>query len=290
MRSTCGAAAQRHAGRACDSPRQPESLPVETVLITRDLGRGTELYSRCARSNEQLKCRYPAIPRRAHRKRSGCKSGVSRSVILRIRLRQLEADVRGRARAHASPRAAARAAGKRALAGCSVRSVQSDLRGALEAGSDPRGRTVAIVVPAGLPSTCCLRRPDLVQPSRRSSPRTPRRRRGARGLLSHAFAHRLSGQRERGAVRLVYRPAGYGRRARRQAKPSTRRAHRRTVAGCRCARAQALASTNSPSNAFERCATPSCRKPRRGSGLERERPRGGVRTTLRFARLATRTA
>src|SRR6266446_2909838 len=45
------------------------------------------------------------------------------------------------------------------------RQLQADVAAerALEAGSDPEDRTVAIVVPAGLPSDLLLRRPDLVQ-------------------------------------------------------------------------------------------------------------------------------
>src|SRR5258705_2284938 len=76
--------------------------------------------------------------------------------------RQLEADVAAE-RALMPVLEQQRALQENALAVLLGKSPRAIYEGALEAGSDPEGRTVAIVVPAGLPSDLLLRRPDLVQ-------------------------------------------------------------------------------------------------------------------------------
>jgi multidrug efflux system outer membrane protein len=76
--------------------------------------------------------------------------------------RQLEADVAGE-RALMPVLEQQRAQQENALAVLLGKSPRAIYEGVLEAGSDPEGQTVAIVVPAGLPSDLLLRRPDLVQ-------------------------------------------------------------------------------------------------------------------------------
>src|SRR5258708_23894973 len=76
--------------------------------------------------------------------------------------RQLEADVAAE-RALLPVLELQRAQQENALAVLLGKSPRAIYEGALEAGSDPEGETVAIVVPAGLPSDLLLRRPDLVQ-------------------------------------------------------------------------------------------------------------------------------
>ena len=76
--------------------------------------------------------------------------------------RQLEADVAAE-RALMPVLEQQRALQENALAVLLGKSPRAIYEGALEAGSDPEGQTVAIVVPAGLPSDLLLRRPDLVQ-------------------------------------------------------------------------------------------------------------------------------
>src|SRR5882724_527029 len=76
--------------------------------------------------------------------------------------RQLEADVAAE-RAQLPALERQRAQQENALAVLLGKSPRAIYEGALEAGSDPEDRTVAIVVPAGLPSDLLLRRPDLVQ-------------------------------------------------------------------------------------------------------------------------------
>jgi outer membrane protein, multidrug efflux system len=76
--------------------------------------------------------------------------------------RQLEADVAAE-RAQVPVLELQRAQQENALAVLLGRSPKAIYQGALEAGSDPEGETVAIVVPTGLPSDLLLRRPDLVQ-------------------------------------------------------------------------------------------------------------------------------
>ena len=76
--------------------------------------------------------------------------------------RQLEADVAAE-RAQVPVLEQQRAQQENALAVLLGRSPRAIYEGALEAGTDPEGETVAIVVPTGLPSDLLLRRPDLVQ-------------------------------------------------------------------------------------------------------------------------------
>ncbi len=76
--------------------------------------------------------------------------------------RQLEADVAAE-RAQVPVLEQQRAQQENALAVLLGRSPRAIYEGALEAGTDPEEQTVAIVVPAGLPSDLVLRRPDLVQ-------------------------------------------------------------------------------------------------------------------------------
>src|SRR6267378_1940011 len=76
--------------------------------------------------------------------------------------RQLEADVAAE-RALLPVLELQRAQQENVLAVLLGKSPLAIYEGALEAGSDPEGQTVAIVVPAGLPSDLLLRRPDLVQ-------------------------------------------------------------------------------------------------------------------------------
>src|SRR6266851_2214722 len=76
--------------------------------------------------------------------------------------RQLEADVAAE-RALMPVLELQRAQQENVLAVLLGKSARAIYEGALEAGSDPEGQTVAIVVPAGLPSDLLLRRPDLVQ-------------------------------------------------------------------------------------------------------------------------------
>jgi len=76
--------------------------------------------------------------------------------------RQLEADVAAE-RAQVPVLEQQRAQQENALAVLLGRSPRAIYEGALEAGTDPEEQTVAIVVPAGLPSDLLLRRPDLVQ-------------------------------------------------------------------------------------------------------------------------------
>jgi outer membrane protein, multidrug efflux system len=76
--------------------------------------------------------------------------------------RQLEADVAAE-RALMPVLEQQRAQQENALAVLLGKSPRAIYGGVLEAGSDPEGQTVAIVVPAGLPSDLLLRRPDLVQ-------------------------------------------------------------------------------------------------------------------------------
>ncbi len=76
--------------------------------------------------------------------------------------RQLQADVAAE-RALLPVLELQRAQQENALAVLLGNSPRAIYEGALEAGSDPEDRTVAIVVPAGLPSDLLLRRPDLVQ-------------------------------------------------------------------------------------------------------------------------------
>ena len=76
--------------------------------------------------------------------------------------RQLQADVAAE-RALLPVLELQRAQQENALAVLLGKSPRAIYEGALEAGSDPEDRTVAIVVPAGLPSGLLLRRPDLVQ-------------------------------------------------------------------------------------------------------------------------------
>jgi len=76
--------------------------------------------------------------------------------------RQLQADVAAE-RALLPVLELQRAQQENALAVLLGKSPRAIYEGALEAGSDPEERTVAIVVPAGLPSDLLLRRPDLVQ-------------------------------------------------------------------------------------------------------------------------------
>src|SRR5256885_90407 len=76
--------------------------------------------------------------------------------------RQLQADVAAE-RALLPVLELQRAQQENALAVLLGKSPRAIYEGALEAGSDPEDRTVAIVVPAGLPSDLLLRRPDLIQ-------------------------------------------------------------------------------------------------------------------------------
>jgi len=76
--------------------------------------------------------------------------------------RQLQADVAAE-RALLPVLELQRAQQENALAVLLGKSPRAIYEGALEVGSDPEDRTVAIVVPAGLPSDLLLRRPDLVQ-------------------------------------------------------------------------------------------------------------------------------
>src|SRR5258708_5309417 len=76
--------------------------------------------------------------------------------------RQLEADVAAE-RALMPVLEQQRAQQENALAVLLGKSPRAIYEGALEAGSDPEGQTVGIVVPAGLPSDLVLRRPQLVQ-------------------------------------------------------------------------------------------------------------------------------
>src|SRR5213594_2981845 len=76
--------------------------------------------------------------------------------------RQLQADVAAE-RALLPVLELQRAQQENALAVLLGKSPRAIYEGALEAGSDPEDRTLAIVVPAGLPSDLLLRRPDLVQ-------------------------------------------------------------------------------------------------------------------------------
>src|SRR2546426_10216384 len=76
--------------------------------------------------------------------------------------RQLEADVAAE-RALLPVLELQRAQQENVLAEQHGKSPRAIYEGALEAGSDPEGQTVAIVVPAGLPSDLLLRRADLVQ-------------------------------------------------------------------------------------------------------------------------------
>ena len=76
--------------------------------------------------------------------------------------RQLQADVAAD-RALLPALELQRAQQENALAVLLGKSPRAIYEGALEAGSDPEDRTLAIVVPAGLPSDLLLRRPDLVQ-------------------------------------------------------------------------------------------------------------------------------
>src|SRR6266571_1283362 len=76
--------------------------------------------------------------------------------------RQLQADVAAE-RALLPVLELQRARQENALAVLLGKSPRGIYQGALEAGSDPEGQTVAIVVPAGLPSDLLLHRPDLVQ-------------------------------------------------------------------------------------------------------------------------------
>src|SRR5437773_2265402 len=80
--------------------------------------------------------------------------------------RQLQADVAAE-RALLPVLELQRAQQENALAVLLGKSPRAIYEGALEAGSDPEDRTVAIVVPAGLPSDLLLRRPDLVQAEQR---------------------------------------------------------------------------------------------------------------------------
>src|SRR5438034_624904 len=80
--------------------------------------------------------------------------------------RQLQADVAAE-RALLPVLELQRAQQENALAVLLGKSPRAIHEGALEAGSDPEDRTVAIVVPAGLPSDLLLRRPDLVQAEQR---------------------------------------------------------------------------------------------------------------------------
>src|SRR5256885_4627660 len=76
--------------------------------------------------------------------------------------RQLEADVAAE-RAQVPVLEQQRAQQKNALAVLLGRSPRAIYESALEAGTDPEEQTVAIIVPAGLPSDLLLRRPDGVQ-------------------------------------------------------------------------------------------------------------------------------
>jgi len=76
--------------------------------------------------------------------------------------RQLQADVAAE-RALLPVLELQRAQQENALAVLLGKSPRAIYEGALEAGSDPEDRTLAIVVPAGLPSDLLLRRPDLIQ-------------------------------------------------------------------------------------------------------------------------------
>src|SRR6267378_2148560 len=76
--------------------------------------------------------------------------------------RQLQADVAAE-RALLPVLELQRAQQENALAVLLGKSPRAIYEGALEAGSDPEDRTVAIVIPAGLPSDLLLRRPDLIQ-------------------------------------------------------------------------------------------------------------------------------
>ena len=76
--------------------------------------------------------------------------------------RQLDADVAA-ARAQVPVLETVRARQENALAVLLGRSAKAIYEGALAAGTDPENQTMAIVVPAGLPSELLLRRPDLVQ-------------------------------------------------------------------------------------------------------------------------------
>src|SRR6266568_3363735 len=80
--------------------------------------------------------------------------------------RQLEADVAAE-RALLPVLELQRAQQENVLAVLLGKSPRAIYEGTLEAGSDPEDRTVAIVVPAGLPSDLLLRRPDLVQAEQR---------------------------------------------------------------------------------------------------------------------------
>ncbi len=142
--------------------------------------------------------------------------------------RQLEADVAAE-RALLPVLELQRAQQENVLAVLLGKSPRAIYEGALEAGSDPEGQTVAIVVPAGLPSDLLLRRPDLVQAEQTLI--------AANARVSHGVPHWLSGKRERGAVRFIYR-AGRNLAGGARSGPADLRGRtpRRAAAGCRCAR------------------------------------------------------
>jgi multidrug efflux system outer membrane protein len=132
----------------------------ETVLIalTSDLAQGyfalRALDEQLAATRRSLAARTEALGMQKRRFEVGD--------ISEFDYRQLEADVAAE-RALMPVLEQQRGQQENALAVLLGRSPRAIYEGALEAGSDPEGETVAIVVPAGLPSDLLLRRPDLIQ-------------------------------------------------------------------------------------------------------------------------------
>jgi hypothetical protein len=169
--------------------------------------------------------------------------------------RQLEADVAAE-RALLPVLELQRAQQENVLAVLLGKSPRAIYEGALEAGSDPEGQTVAIVVPAGLPSDLLLRRPDLVQAEQTLIAANAR----VAVAIWEARAWRCP-------IYLPGRPES-GRRRSQWASRSTRADA--STRSCRLpVRANAKRSPSISSRSrmpFARCATRSWRKPRRASG------------------------